>query len=392
MTKQEVFKAYEDYIMPTYRRMYYIFVKGKDAKMVDIDAKNYLDFFPGWGVSNLGHCHSKVMAAIRDQVGKLIHLPNNFYSVQQAKLSKEIIFQTFEGKVFFCNSGAEANEAAIKLSRVFGKGERHEIISFENSFHGRTMACVSATGQAKYRQGFAPLVPGFKIIPFNSIEAVEKSVTDKTVAVMLELVQGEGGVNVAERDFVLALRKLCNERDLLLIIDEVQTGIGRCGKMFAYQHYGITPDIITLAKALGGGLPIGVMVAGKNIADTLGAGMHASTFGGSPLVCKSSLAVLQTIQKDKLLKNAQVQGEYLKRKLEDLKDRYKTIKEVRGLGLMLGIELEIEGSNIVDLCLKKGLIINCTHNRVLRMMPALDVTKKQIDKAIKILDSVLAKV
>lgn len=390
MTKQEIFKAYEDYIVPSYKRLPYIFVKGKGSKMVDIDAKAYLDFFPGWGVSNLGHCHPKVMSAVRDQVSKLIHLPNNFYSLQQAQLAKEIIYWAFDGKVFFCNSGAEANEAAIKLSRKFGKGSRYEIITFENSFHGRTMAALSATGQAKHQEGFAPLVPAFKILPFNDLSAVKSAVNDKTVAVMLELIQGEGGINIAEKDFVLGLRKLCDDKNLLLIIDEVQTGIGRTGKMFCYQNYGITPDVITLAKALGGGLPIGVMIAKRNISDLLTAGTHASTFGGSPLVCKAALAVLRSIQKEKLLKNVSELSPYMQKKLNELKNKHKIIKEVRGLGMMWGVELTKEGSGIVDLCLKKGLIINCTHNTVLRLMPALDVTKKQIDNALEILGNSLS--
>ncbi|MDP1852723.1 MAG: aspartate aminotransferase family protein [Candidatus Omnitrophota bacterium] len=390
MTKQEVFKAYEDYIVPSYKRLPYIFVKGKGSKMIDIDAKAYLDFFPGWGVSNLGHCHPKVMSAVRDQVSKLIHLPNNFHSLQQAQLAKEIIYLSFDGKVFFCNSGAEANEAAIKLSRKFGKGARFEIITFENSFHGRTMAALSATGQAKHQEGFAPLVPAFKILPFNDLSAVKSAVNDKTVAVMLELIQGEGGINIAEKDFVLGLRKLCDEKNLLLIIDEVQTGIGRTGKMFCYQNYGITPDVITLAKALGGGLPIGVMIAKRNISDLLTAGTHASTFGGSPLVCKAALAVLRSIQKEKLLKNVSGLSPYMQEKLNELKNKHKIIKEVRGLGMMWGVELNKEGYDIVNSCLDKGLIINCTHNTVLRLMPALDVNKKQIDKAVGILDNSLS--
>ncbi|PIQ88657.1 MAG: aspartate aminotransferase family protein [Candidatus Omnitrophica bacterium CG11_big_fil_rev_8_21_14_0_20_42_13] len=390
MNKQEIFQAYNDYIMPTYARLPYIFVKGKGAKLVDIDSKEYLDFFPGWGVSNLGHCHHKVVSSVREQAGKLIHLPNNFYSLQQAQLAKELISVAFAGKVFFCNSGAEANEAAIKLSRVFGEGRRFEIITFENSFHGRTLACVSATGQPKYQEGFAPLVPEFKIVPFNDIEAVKKAISPKTVAIMLELVQGEGGINVAEKDFVRQLRRICDTDKLLLIVDEVQTGIGRTAKMFAYQHYGIAPDIMTLAKALGGGMPIGVMMAKKEIADLLRPGMHASTFGGSPLVCKAALSVLRAIRKEKLLNKAEDSAVYLNKKLAFLKDRYKTIKEIRGLGLMLGLDLNIDGSAIAGACLKKGLIINCTHRTVLRMMPALDVSKKQIDKAVKILDAVLS--
>lgn len=394
MKKEEIFQAYNDYIMPTYNRLPYIFVKGKASKMVDIDAKEYLDFFPGWGVSNIGHCHPKVMTAIRDQVSKLIHLPNNFYNLPQAYLAKEIIYNSFDGKVFFCNSGAEAVEAAIKLARAYGKtscaSQPFEIITFENAFHGRTLAAVTAGGQKKYLEGFAPLPEGFKTnLPLNDFAFLERSISDKTVGIMLEVVQGEGGINIVNIDFLRQVRQLCDKKKMLLIIDEVQTGIGRTAKMFGYQHYGITPDIITLAKSLGGGLPIGCMVAQRKIADTLRPGMHASTFGGSPLVCKAALAVLRAIEKNKLLKNAQVQGDYLKEKLLKLKDKYNTIKEVRGLGLMWGIELKKEGKELVNAALKNGLIINCTHDTVLRLMPALDVTKAQIDKAIKILDKIL---
>ena len=404
MKIKEVFDSYKDYIMPTYTKSPLIFVKGKGSYLWDIHAKKYLDFFPGWGVGNLGHCHPKVIEAIRDQVSKLIFIPNNYYQIQQAKLAKEIIYQSFNGKVFFCNSGAEANEAAIKFSRKFGVStslctddkhsrtfgqRRYEIISFQDSFHGRTLATLAATGQKKYQSGFEPLPEGFKTVKFNDTNAVKDAITDKTVAIMLELIQGEGGVNVAEKSFVLDLRKICDEKRLLLIIDEVQTGVGRTGKLFCYQHYGITPDIMTLAKAFGGGLPVGIMVVKKEISDLLGPGMHASTFGGSPLVCKAALAVLMTIQKNKLLANAQKMGEYLFLKLEQLRGKFKLIKEIRGLGLMLGVELNIEGKAIVEKCIEKGLLINCTHDRVLRLMPALNTTKKEIDKAIAILNSVL---
>jgi len=384
----EVFDAYKDFIMPTYTKVPLVFVKGKGSRLWDICNKVYLDFFPGWGVGNLGHCHPKVIQAVRDQVAKLIFIPNNYYHLSQAKLAKEIVYWTYPAKVFFCNSGAEANEGAIKLSRKFGKG-RYEIITFENSFHGRTLATLAATGQKKYQNGFEPLPEGFKTVKFNDIEAVKQAITDKTVAIMLELIQGEGGVNVASRDFVLSLRKICDEKNLLLIVDEVQTGVGRTGKLFAYQHYQVTPDIMTLAKALGGGLPIGVMVVKKEIADTLGPGMHASTFGGGPVICKAALAVLKAVQEEKLLKNAQKMGEYLLVKLGCLKEKYKIIKEIRSIGLMSGIELDIEGKAIVEGCLAKGLLINCTHDKVLRLMPALNITKKEIDKAMEILDSVL---
>lgn len=384
MKLEEIFQSYKDYIMPTYTKVPLVFVKGKGSRLWDIHNKAYLDLFPGWGVGNLGHCHPKVMSAVRDQVSKLIFIPNNYYHLPQAKLAKELVSLIHPSKVFFCNSGAEANEGAIKFSRKFGQG-RYEIITFENSFHGRTLAALAATGQPKYQQGFAPLPAGFKTVKFNDLNAVKAALTDKTVAIMLELIQGEGGVNVADKDFVLGLRKLCDEKSLLLIIDEVQTGVGRTAKLFCYQHYGVTPDIMTLAKALGGGLPIGVMVVKKEIADTLGPGMHASTFGGGPVICRAALAVLKAIQDEHLLKNAQKMGGYLFEKLESLKDKCAAIKEVRGMGLMAGVELNIEGKAIVEKCLAQGLLINCTHEKVLRLMPALDITKKEIDQAIYIL-------
>jgi len=391
MKIEDIFNNYKDYIMPTYTKVPLVFVKGKGSRLWDIQNKVYLDFFPGWGVGNLGHCHPKVMQAVREQISKLIFIPNNYYHLPQAKLAKEIVYWSYPAKVFFCNSGAEANEAAIKLSRKFGQG-RYEIITFQDSFHGRTLATLAATGQKKYQEGFAPLPEGFKIVKFNDLLAVKAAISDKTVAIMLELIQGEGGINVADKDFVLKLRKLCNEKNLLLIVDEVQTGIGRTGKLFCHEHYGVTPDIMTLAKALGGGLPIGVMVVKKEIADTLGPGMHASTFGGGPVICKVALAVLRAIQKEKLLTNAQKMEEYLFLKLNALKEKYKIIKEVRGLGLMVGMELDIEGKSIVEKCIGKGLLINCTHDKVLRLMPALNITQKEIDKAIGILDSALGEI
>ena len=392
MKKDEILKTYKDCIIPTYKRNDVIFVKGKGSKLVDIHGKEYLDFFPGWGVSNLGHCHSSVVAAVRDQIGKLIHIPNNYYTIPQAKLAKELVYWSFPGKVFFCNSGAEANEAAIKFARAYGKGKRYEIITFLNSFHGRTLGALSATGQERYQKPFMPLVPGFKSVEFNNIDAVRATVTDKTVAIMLELVQGEGGVNIADKDFVDALRKFCSGKDILLIIDEVQTGFGRTGKMFCYQNYDIKPDIIVLAKSIAGGLPMGAIVAKKEIADTLTFGMHASTFGGSPLVSKAALGVFKAIQKEKLLSNAQKMGELLVSELKNLKSKYSVIKEVRNIGLMIGIELKVEAESVFKGCLEKGLLINCTHNTVLRLMPALNITRKQIKKAIFILDKVLGEI
>lgn len=394
MTKEEIFQSYKDCIMPTYTKMPYVFVKAKGMRLHDLSGKAYLDFFPGWGVGNVGHCHPAVLCAVREQVGKLIHLPNNFYHPAQAKLASTIIRYSFPGKVFFSNSGAEANEAAIKLARAWGKATgRYEILTFKNAFHGRTLATITATGQEKYQKGFEPLVDGFRTnLILNNFEGVKNAVSEKTVGILLELVQGEGGINLADRDFVLKVRQLCDEKKLLLIIDEVQTGMGRTGTMFAFEQYGIQPDMMTLAKSLGGGLPIGCMVAAQKYADVLQPGMHASTFGGGAVVCKAALGVFKAIHKDKMLQNAKSCGPYLFEKLRVLKEKYRFIKDVRGLGLMVGVDLELNGSAIVEKCLQKGLLINCTHGTVLRLMPALNVSKKQIDLAIRILDQVLGEV
>ena len=389
MKKQEIFDSYQKFILSTYTRMPVIFVKGKGMTLVDISGKKYLDFFPGWGVNNVGHCHPKVMAAVRDQIGKLIHIPNNFYHPNQVKLAKEIIHWAFPGKVFFCNSGAEATEAAIKFARAYGQGKRYEIITMKNSFHGRTLGALTATGQPQYQAGFGPLLEGFKTVSFNNIYELKNAITDKTIAIMLELIQGEGGINVADPGYIKEIRQLCNEKNILLIFDEVQTGMGRTGEMFGFKHYQVAPDLMTLAKALGGGLPIGALVVKNEIAETFKPGMHASTFGGSPLVTKAALGVFKAIEKDKMLKNARAMGTYFMGKLKILVEKFNCVKEVRGLGLMIGMELNCEGKPVVEECLKRGLIINCTQQKVLRLMPALNVTKKQINKAIFILEKAL---
>lgn len=390
MKLDDVFNSYSENILPTYTKTPLVFVKGKGSRLWDIHGKEYLDFFPGWGVNNLGHCHPKVMQAVRDQVSKLIFVPNNYYHLPQAKLAKELIYRSFPGKVFFCNSGAEANEAAIKLSRKYGSG-RHEIITFENSFHGRTLGALSATGQKKYQEGFAPLVPGFVTVPFNSIAAVRAAITERTVAVMLELVQGEGGVNVADEQFVRDLRQLTTERDCLLIVDEVQTGMGRTGDYFCFLRYGIKPDIVTLAKALGGGLPIGAMIVANRIADVLQPGMHASTFGGGPVVCRAALAVLTSLQQEKLLPRCRELSGFLFEGLKNLKQKHACIRDVRGMGLMAGVELSMEGAGVVKGCMERGLLINCTHATVLRLMPALSVTQRQISRALAVIDDVISR-
>ncbi|MCK4859952.1 MAG: aspartate aminotransferase family protein [Candidatus Omnitrophica bacterium] len=389
MTTNEIAKLYERYVIPTYSHLPLALVKGKGIKVWDVHQKEYLDFFSGWGVSNLGHCHPAVMNAVRNQVGKLLHIPNNYYGLLQAKLAREISKSSFNGKVFFCNSGAEANEAAIKFARKYGKGKRYEIISMHKSFHGRTLASLALTGQEKYHADYQPLPSGFKYVPFNDIRAIKEAVNEKTIAIVLELIQGEGGVNIADENYIKELRQICDKKDILLIFDEVQTGIGRTGKLFCYQHYEIEPDVMLLAKGLGGGVPIGALVVKKELADIFSPHSHASTFGGNPLVCKAGLAVFKAIKKEKLLKKANEMGRYLNEKLRELKEKYPFIKEVRGKGLMWGIELSIEGTEIVQKCLDKGLLINCTQEKILRIMPSLIIKKKEIDKGIGILAEVL---
>jgi acetylornithine/N-succinyldiaminopimelate aminotransferase len=389
MKQDEIFQQYNDHILLTYTRIPAIFVKGKGSVLTDIHGKKYLDFFPGWGVSNLGHCHPKVMGAVRDQIGKLIHIPNNLYNPHQAKLAKELIRISFEGKMFFCNSGAEAVETAIKFARAYGQGKKFEIISMINAFHGRTMGALTATAQGKYQKGFDPLVPGFKHVPFNDINALKAAVSEKTAAIILELIQGEGGINIATKEYVQAIRRICDEKKILLILDEVQTGMGRTGEIFGHKHYGITPDVMCLAKSLGGGLPIGVAIVKIEFADCFKPGMHGSTFAGSPLICKAALGVIKAIFAEKVMKNVKTQGPYLTAKLNELKAKYDIIKEVRGLGLMIGVELTIDGTVIFKECFNHGLIINCTQDKVLRIMPALNVTRREINKAIHILDGVL---
>jgi len=385
MNTREVMELYQQYVMPTYTQLPICLIKGEGSFVWDLDGKKYLDFFPGWAVSGLGHRPKLVVRAIINQSKKLFHVSNNYMSMQQPLLAKAIIENSFYGKVFFANSGAEANEAAIKLARKYGEGKRYEIITMNKSFHGRTIATIAATGQDKVKKGFYPLPEGFKSVPFNNLSALNEAITDKTIAIMLELIQGEGGINIADASYIHALRKLCNEKNILLIFDEVQTGMGRTGKMFAFKHYGIEPDVMTLAKSLGGGVPIGCMVASAEIANVLDAGSHASTFGGSPLICAASLAVFETIEKDKLLDNCNNMGTYLMDRLNILKDKFDIITEVRGKGLMIGVELSINGTDIVNECLKRGLLINCTQQNILRMLPPLSIKKSHVNKAVSIL-------
>ncbi|MEM7817014.1 MAG: aspartate aminotransferase family protein [Candidatus Aenigmatarchaeota archaeon] len=393
MSDKEIKKLFSKYLLNTYSKSGPVFVKGKGSWLFDINGKRYLDFFPGWGVSILGHCHPKIVKVIREQCKKLIHLPNNLYQKEQALLAKELIKNSFKGKVFFANSGAEAVEGAIKLSRLYGRNKnRYEIITMLNSFHGRTFGALSATGQKKYKEPFKPLLPTFRETIFNDFNDFKRKINKKTIGVILELIQGEGGVNIAEKEYVKNIENYCRENDILLIIDEVQTGMGRTGKLFCFEHYDITPDIMLLSKGLGGGIPISAIVVKPKIADLVRPGMHASTFGGSPFASRVSLEVFKIIKEEKILDNVEKLGKYTFERLLELKKDFSFIKEVRGLGLMLGIELNRESYPVFLKSLEKGLIINSTHNTVLRIMPALNIKKEEIDKGIEILKEVFKKI
>src|SRR3989337_1964514 len=397
MTANEVCEESRKYIMNTYKRLPLFIVKGRGNRVYDGEGKEYLDFVSGLAVNNIGHCNPRVTVAFQKQAQVLVHTSNLFYTEPQVKLARLLVENSFADKVFFCNSGAEANEAAIKLVRKYSmeKGTgRYEIITAFNSFHGRTMATLTATGQEKFHKGFAPLVPGFSYVPFNDIAALEKAITEKTAAVMIEPIQGEGGGNIPDRDYLKRLREICDSNSILLVLDEVQTGIGRTGKLFAYQHSGIEPDIMTLAKALGGGLPIGAMLAKDYIATAFTPGTHASTFGGTPLVCSAAIEVIKILTEDEmLLDNCRRMGKYLTEELNGLKDKHpQIIRNVRGKGLLIGMELSIKGDDIVQECIKKGVVINCTMERVLRFLPPLDINPIDIDALIDILSEVFSSI
>ena len=384
------------YIMNTYNRAPIDLRKGRGVKVWGSDGKEYLDFVGGVAVNILGHCHPKVVVAIQKQAQRLIHVSNLYHIEPQIKLARLLVEHSFADKVFFCNSGAEANEAAIKLARKYAKEhsgkDKFEIITALNSFHGRTLATLTATGQEKFQKGFEPLMPGFKYVPFNDISALKSLITQNTCAVMLEPIQGEGGIKIPDPDYFKNVRELCNKNNLLLILDEVQTGMGRTGKLFAYEHYNITPDIMALAKGLGSGVPIGAMLASDKVASAFVPGSHASTFGGNPLVCTAAIATIETLLEDGfLLDQCKRMGEYLRKELKNLQKEFPSvIIDVRGKGLLVGMELTRDCSTIVKSCMEKGLLLNCTAGNVLRFTPALIVQEKDIDHMLDILGNVLS--
>ena len=396
MNSQQWIGKADKYIMKTYGRYPLVPVRGEGCFLWDADGRKYLDFLAGVAVNNLGHCHPKVVAALQKQAGELIHCSNYYHIPQQIELAELLCNNSFADRAFFCNSGAEANEAAIKLARKYSRekfgADRFEIITAFSSFHGRTMATVSATGQEKVQRFFDPLLHGFKHVPFNDAEALRKAVSPVTCAVMLEPIQGEGGIVVPSADYMRQVRQICDENNLILIFDEVQVGIGRTGKLFAYEHFDIVPDIMTLAKALAGGAPIGTMLAREEIAESFSPGTHGSTFGGNPLVTAAGVAAVRTVLEDGVLQNAVDMGKYLVARLESLKSRFTFVVDVRGIGLMIGMELAIPGADIVKEALAQGLLLNVAQERVLRFVPPLIVGKPEIDEMMGILEAILEKI
>ena len=387
----EIIDLFNHYVVGNYTRFPVCLVRGEESFVWDAEGRRYLDFFPGWGCCMLGHCPPRVVEAVKDQVAQLIHVPNTWYTEPQGLLAKALSERSgFDAKCFFCNSGAEAVEAAIKLARLHGKANgRYKIISAIDSFHGRTFGALSATGQPKYHQGLDPLLAGFKYAPFGDLEATSKLVDNETCAVLVETIQGEGGVNLPPPGYLKGLRELANQHDLLLILDEVQAGMGRTGRWFAYQHWNVLPDAVTLAKALAGGVACGGLMVRPKYADLLKPGTHAATFGGNPLACRAALATIETIEEDGLLERAVQIGERFRRHFEALKSRCPLIQQIRIQGVMIGVELSIPGTAIVDACLKRNLLINCTHTTVLRLLPALTLSDELIDEGCGILEEVL---
>jgi predicted acetylornithine/succinylornithine family transaminase len=393
MRSEEYIAEAEKYVAKTYGRYAMVPVRGKDTRIWDADGKEYTDFVAGLAVMNLGHCHPKVVEAIREQAGTLVHTSNLFHIPPQIELAKRLVESSFADKAFFCNSGAEANEAAIKLARKYsydkyGEG-RGDIISMLDSFHGRTLATIAATGQEKFSKGFFPPSPGFIHVPFDDLAAAEAAVTDATCAILVEPIQGEGGVHVPSEGYLAGLRRLCDEKDLVLIYDEVQTGMGRTGELFAYEHEGVEPDAMTLAKSLAGGTAIGAMLGKEPFISALGPGTHASTFGGNFLATAAGCAAMDVLAEGSLLENCREMSAYFMAALETLRESHPCIREIRGRGLLVGVELDHDGGGYVPQAMEKGFLINCTMGNVLRFLPPLTITQADIDRLLALLDEML---
>jgi len=385
-------QLFHDYVIGNYTRYPVSLVRGVESTVWDDEGNEYLDFFPGWGCGILGHCPPRVVEAVRDQVGKLIHVPNTWHTELQGQLAEALCTRTgWTGgaKAFFSNSGTEANEAAIKLARLCGGPGRFKIITMLNGFHGRTMGALSATGQPKYHAGVGPMLPGFSHAPFGDLDAAARLIDPETCAIMLEPIQGEGGINLPPAGYLEGLRELADKHNLLLILDEVQSGMGRTGTWYAHQHWQIQPDIVTLAKALAGGIACGGLIAKPEVAAKLKPGTHAATFGGNPIACAAALATIETIEQDGLLERSRQIENRFRQKVEALRPKCPWITEFRARGVMIGIQLAIEGAPIVQACMEKKLLINCTHGTVIRLLPSLTLTDEEIDRGFAILEDAL---
>jgi predicted acetylornithine/succinylornithine family transaminase len=392
-TTNELIADSNTYIMGTYARLPIVLVRGEGTRVWDADGKEYLDFLAGIAVCALGHAHPQVAESICAQARTLMHVSNIYHIEPQIRLAALLVENSFAGKVFFCNSGAEANEGAIKLARKYahehtGK-ERYRIITMRNSFHGRTLATLTATGQERFQNGFDPLPAGFEYVPFDDLTSLERAAGKDVCAVMVEAIQGEGGVRVPDKGYLEGVRKICDDTGALMILDEVQTGMGRTGNLFAYEHSGVAPDIMTLAKALGNGFPVGAMLATDEVAASFTPGSHASTFWGNPLAMAAALAVMEALLNGGVVDNCREMGVYFRERLEGLKRDHPIIREVRGKGLMIGVELSIEGADIVKRCMEAGLLLNCTCGNVLRFVPPLIIGREDVDRAVAILDEVM---
>jgi predicted acetylornithine/succinylornithine family transaminase len=381
----ETVELFKRFVIPNYGRYPVNLVRGEGSHVWDSEGNQYLDLFPGWGCNLLGHCPPPVVEALQEQVQTLIHVPNSWHLEVQGQWAKLLSERSFGGQAFFCNSGAEANEAAIKLARLHTPEERYKIITFEGGFHGRTLATTTATAQPKYHAGLGPLIAGFQYAPFGDLEAVRSLIDEETCAIMVEPVQGEGGVRLPPDGFLQGLRELANENDLLLIFDEVQTGCGRTGEWFGYQHFGVTPDVMTLAKSLCGGIAGGAMLTTAEIAPSLRPGMHAATFGGNPIAARAGIACIEMIENENLLQNVAQLSQLFQQRLLALQENCQWIREVRVIGMMIGIELDVDGGPVVEACMNNGLLVNCTQGNVVRLLPAMTLTEGQAEKGCQVL-------
>ena len=381
----------KSYLIQNYTRYPVCLVRGQDSVVWDAEGNRYLDFFPGWGCGILGHCPPRVTEAVQKQAAELIHVPNTWYTAQQALLAKALSDRTGWGGVcFFCNSGTEANEAAIKLARLHGKPKgKYKLLTFTNSFHGRTFGSLAATAQPKYHAGLEPMLPGFLYAQYGDLEAASKAIDAETAAILLEPIQGEGGINLPPAGYLEGLRELCDKHGLLLMFDEVQTGMGRTGSWYAHQHWNVVPDVVTLAKALAGGVAMGGLICKPEVGEKMKPGTHAATFGGNPLACAAALATIETIERDGLLERAIQIGERFRAHFTALKDKSSLVTDIRIKGAMIGLQLAVDGAPVVAECLSRMLLINCTHQNVIRLLPSLTLTDAEIDSGCAVISDVV---